>query len=287
MNKELVRRDPMAHVQDLLQGPRPPVRLRPGMTHRRATSTLDLSRTEADPHSSRRAGHFDRRSHRQPRHRRGHDAAAEGRHPRLAAGAVADAALPVAHQAASARCCATSKPSRSTSSPPGRPGAGPAPGRYRRQGAVRQGDPRGAAGRPRGLRRPQPEGPRNRAAARHRAGLHAASGRMRATRSSSARTAARRDRGRSLCLPAARARWSAPPPSAGRASCCMRGRTCGARSSAATCRPGSAKVRAKGGLRRLPARARRAAAARAGTRGGAWCWTRRRWCRRPARASSA
>ena len=46
--------------------------------------------------------------------------------------------------------------------------------RYRRQGAVRQGDPRGAGRRPHRLRGAQPEGPGDRAAARHRAGLHAA-----------------------------------------------------------------------------------------------------------------
>ena len=54
-----------------------------------------------------------------------------------------------------------------------RRGAGPPPGGDRRQGPVRQGDPRGARRPPHRFRGAQPEGPGDRAAARHRARLHA------------------------------------------------------------------------------------------------------------------
>ena len=83
-----------------------------------------------------------------------------------------------------------------------------------------------------------------------------------------------------------RARWSARPRCGARRSCCTRGRTCASPPSAATCRRGWRKVRdgdcaasllALAGLRRLGLEDPRRRS----------CWTRTRWCRPPARASSA
>ena len=106
-----------------------------------------------------------------------------------------------------------------------RRGAGSPPGGYRRQGAVRQGDPRGAGRRPHRLRGAQPEGPGDRAAARHRARLHAATRgcpRCADPRTATATTPIRPIRS-PACPPAPS---SAPPPSAARRSCCTHGRTC-------------------------------------------------------------
>ena len=74
-------------------------------------------------------------------------------------------------------------------------------------------------------------------------------------------------------------------PPAG-AAACTRARTCAPPRCAATWSAGSPKL-AEGGLLGDPAGAGRPCAASASSTARASCWSRRRWCRRPARGSSA
>ena len=148
-----------------------------------------------------------------------------------------------------------------------RPHPGPAPGGDRRQGPVRQGDPRGAAGPPHRFRRAQPEGPGNRAARRHRAGLHPEAG-GRAGRADPRRRAdGAAGPGRPLGLPAGRRGGRHRLGPAAGAAAARRGPTCASPRSAATCRPGWPRWR-RGEVRGQPAGAGRAAPPRAGGRGG-------------------